>query len=232
MKTGLRGIFACAMVSVALAASAGAASADVTFGGTCDVAGTAKFEKPLKGGEMQPNHYDFTGTGTCSGLLNGAQVDAAPVEVAVGGDGNLSCSGSESTAPGPGKFVFTEKDVTVPFTLEFTAIASEVDLVLKGQKSGEGTGHASFLTPDLPPDTLIKCETDGVNELPFEASAETTSPFVSPSPAAAMPGPSPTAGAEEKPAQPKKTKKKKKCKPKKKGSKKKKKCKPKRNGGG
>lgn len=223
----------CTMLVLGLGASAVPASAATTFEGACDVAGTAKFEKPLTGSKG-PNHYDFNGTGTCSGLLNGMQVEEAPVEVAVGGDGNLSCAGSESTAPGPGTFVFTEQGVTVPFTLEFTAVASEVDLLLKGQKSGEGTGHASFLTPDLPPDTVVKCETSGVSELPFEAYAETESPFVSETPASAPTGsdaPASTDGDESAPAdKPKAKKKKRKAKKKKKAKRKKKKAKGKKKG--
>lgn len=182
-----------------------AASAEDSFGGSCAVSGSATFGTPLTF-TQGPNTYEFSGTGTCDGTLNGAALTDAPIEALVRGEGNLSCGSSESTKPGPGTFVFTKgtpakaDDTTIPFTLEFTATGSEVDLTLKGERSGDGTGHASFLTPEAPPDLLAKCLTSGNEALPFDATAQTTSPFVSgppqakPSGSAPSPSPTPASG--------------------------------------
>ena len=184
---------------MALAATlvpAAAAQADNSFEGTCDpIQGNAKFDTPLSN-TAGDNTYHFTGTGTCKGKLNGADVSDAPIEAQVDGAFNGSCSGSKSTAPGPGHLTFTKgtpsktDDVTVTFTMTFTGTASEVDFVLKGDKSGEATGHASFLTQRTPPDILIKCGSDGNSELPFDANSTTSSPLTSAS------GPAPSGGGQ------------------------------------
>jgi hypothetical protein len=194
-----------------LAGPTGGASADITFDKpSCSVQGIATFEKLLTGTQM-PNHYDF-GSGdpkggsagdksTCSGTLNGVKVTNVPVQVKVGGNGNLSCARSESTGEGPGTVLFLDTGIVVPFTLSFTAVATEVDLKVKGTKSGEGTGHASFANY-APPGTPLECEgvadTDGdgktgVKKLGFDASFSSSGALVGPSPAAAG-GPGTTPG--------------------------------------
>lgn len=184
-----------------LAGPISGASADITFDKpSCSVQGIATFEKLLTGTQA-PNHYDFVSgdprggsagdKSVCSGTLNGVKVENEPVQVKVGGDGNLSCARSESTGEGPGTVLFLRTGIVVPFTLSFTAVATEVDLKVKGTKSGEGTGHASFANY-APPGTPLECEglqdTDGdgqkgVKRLGFDASFSSSGSLVGPSPA-------------------------------------------------
>ena len=185
---------------VVLAAPATAVAAENSFEGTCDpIEGAAKFDQPLTMTEAD-NGYHFTGTGTCSGKLNGVEVEDAPITAKVDGTFKGSCEGSESTNEGPGSLVFTRgtpdaaDDVVITFTMTFTGQASEIEFKLEGTKSGEADGHASFLTTRTPPDVLIKCAGSGNSELPFDASSETSSPLVSESPSS-DPGSGPGTGS-------------------------------------
>ena len=200
---------ATAILTGLLAGPTAGASADITFDKpSCSVQGIATFEKLLTGTQM-PNHYDFVSgdpkggsagdKSTCSGTLNGVKVTNVPVQVKVGGNGNLSCARSESTGEGPGTVLFLDTGIVVPFTLSFTAVATEVDLTVKGTKSGQGTGHASFANY-APPGTPLECEgvadTDGdgktgVKKLGFDASFSSSGALVGPSPAAGGPGTTP-----------------------------------------
>ena len=182
---------AAALTLLALLAAGPAAAADNSFSGSCkEIEGVAKFDTPLTN-TASDNRYHFTGSGKCTGKLNGRDVTDAPIDAQVDGAFNGSCSSGKSTAPGPGYLKFTggntdaADDVIIRFTMEFTSTASEVDFTLKGEKSGDATGHASFLTTRTPPDLAIKCQTDGNSELPFDATSETKSPLVSSGPATA-----------------------------------------------
>lgn len=189
-------------LAVAAGPAAAASAADNSFGGSCSIKGIAKFDKPLMGGPS-PNGYQFNGEGTCDGTLNGKSVSSAPIEAYVKGEGNLSCAVATSTKPGQGYVTFTKgtgatgDDTTITATLEFTGGGSEVAITVKGTKSGEARGRASFLT-SAKPETPSQCEgaDGGVKELGFEAAFTTLSPLTSaagaaptaPSPGGGQPG--------------------------------------------
>lgn len=210
-------VAATAMLTAGLLAGPTAgASADITFANpSCTVAGIATF-KELLTATQKPNTYDFVSgdprggnagdKSVCSGTLNGVRVQNVPVKVNVGGNGNLSCTRSNSTGEGPGTVLFLDSGIVVPFTLSFTAIATEVDLVVKGTKSGQGTGHASFANY-APPGTPLECEEladadgdgrRGVKRLGFDASFSSSGALVAadpPSSGGGGPGPSGGGGA-------------------------------------
>lgn len=187
----------------ALAVPAAPALAEDSFAGSCkDIQGTATFDTPLTR-TVSDNVYHFSGTGTCSGKLNGADITDAPITAQVDGPFNGSCEGSESTAPGPGKIVFTkgtaatDDDVTITFTMTFTGIASQIDFTLAGTKSGTAGGTATFLTQRSPPDLVAKCASGGNSELPFDASSEAgtlTSESAPPAPSTQAPAAAPSTG--------------------------------------
>ncbi|HVE69155.1 MAG TPA: hypothetical protein VNB64_11285, partial [Solirubrobacteraceae bacterium] len=176
------------------------ASADITFANpSCTVAGMATFEEHLTA-TQKANRYDFASgdprggtapdTSKCSGVLNGVAVKDEPVKVQVSGPGNLSCAQSESTGEGPGTVLFLSSGIVVPFTLSFTAIATEVDLTVKGTKSGQGKGSASFKAY-APPGAPLECEgladvdndgKHGLKKLGFDASFASDGALVAPSP--------------------------------------------------
>lgn len=166
------------LVAALVVVPAAPALAEDTFSGSCkDIEGVAKFDVPLSN-TVSDNVYHFAGTGTCTGKLNGADITDAPIAAQVDGPFTGSCESSESTAPGPGKLVFTKgtpatgDDVTITFTMTFTGIASEVAFTLTGTKSGTATGNATFLTTRTPPDIVLKCGSGGNTELPFDATSD------------------------------------------------------------
>ena len=186
---------AAALGALAVAPAVARAS-DVTFDGQCDnIAGSATFDQPIGGTTVMNDGYHFTGSGTCTGTLNGAKVSAAPVNLKVDGHGDLNCNMSKSTDDGPGSITFTQgtadpsDDVVLPFTLTFTGTGPRVDYTIKGLTSGTATGAVTFVTPTTPPDLAAQCAQQQVSKLPFDSSlgapAKTATPLVSPGPAAA-----------------------------------------------
>src|SRR5262245_58975600 len=121
------------------------ASAANTVSGACNIGGSAQFTPTGLTSTPQTMGYDFSGTGTCSGTLNGVEVLNAPVTAHAAGSGTLSCAGAVSTG-GSGTITFVSQGVTVGFGLDLVGTGSEVELVLAGNGGGAGVGHATFAT--------------------------------------------------------------------------------------
>jgi hypothetical protein len=185
---------------MALAATAPAASAETaTFSGTCALTGTSTFDPPLTG-THQMIKYDFKSgapaegeaDGTkCSGTLNGKPVTDTPVKANVAGEGDLSCSSGESTAPGQGAIVFPDGS-TFDFGFTFTAVATEVDFEAVFAGGTSTTGHASFLHY-APPTSGFDCSPagGGIKALGFDATTDESSTPIQ--------GTKPDAGAQPQP---------------------------------
>jgi hypothetical protein len=157
---------------VAFGAVPGVAHA-TKFSGTCDpIKGTATFDPPLTSNTAHGS-YDFSGSATCTGKVDGKDVNGS-VQVAVKGAGDLSCSSGKSDMPGQGTLTFDATGQTVHFLMTFTATLSEVDITLTGEKGGKGTGHASFADKDHPENNLTtvqNCGGSGNKQLSFTANA-------------------------------------------------------------
>src|SRR3954471_20195066 len=136
--------------AVLVAGLAPAAAQATTFSGSCqDIAGTATFDKPLKQAQ-EANHYDFAGTATCTGTVNGMKLpDGSPVHIHVAGDGNLGCVEGEGN-DGKGTITLDSTGQVVGFLMNFTSKASEVTIDLRGARTGAGTGSASFFNQSDP----------------------------------------------------------------------------------
>jgi hypothetical protein len=153
-----------ALVAFALAA---ATSAN-TVSGECTVSGSASFTPNGLQGTPQTLGYNFSGTGTCSGTLNGTPITNAPVSANASGSGTLSCAGAVSTG-GTGSIAFTGQGVTVGFGIDLVGTCSEVEFVLTGNGGGAGVGHATFATNGA---RAIECANpSGLNNLGFEIQA-------------------------------------------------------------
>jgi len=128
-----------------LALPVASASAANTVTGACQIGGAAQFSPTGLQNTPQTLGYDFSGTGTCSGTLNGVQVVSAPVTAHASGSGTLSCAGAVSTG-GTGTITFVSQGVTVGFGVTLVGSGSEVEIALTGNGGGAGAGHATFAT--------------------------------------------------------------------------------------
>jgi len=139
-----------------------------TVSGACTVSGTAHFTPTGLKSVPGPMGYDFTGTGTCNGTLNGTPVTNSPVTAHAAGSGTLSCVGAVSTG-GSGTLAFTSAGVTIGFQVDLVGAGSEVTFVLTGNGGGNGVGHATFATNGT---RATECSSDaGLNDLGFDIQA-------------------------------------------------------------
>src|SRR5204862_1584855 len=106
-----------ALTLAALALPVASASAANTVNGACNIGGSAHFTPNGLQATPQTLGYNFSGTGTCSGTLNGVQVVNAPVTANASGSGTLSCAGAVATG-GSGTITFVSQGVTVGFGLD------------------------------------------------------------------------------------------------------------------
>lgn len=148
-----------------LAVPVASASADNTVSGVCTLSGSANFNSPLK---AQPgaNGYSFTGSGTCSGTLNGAPITNAPASASASGSGTLGCSASAATT---GTGTLTVNGVSVGFQISLVGAGTEVAFALTGNSGGAGGGHASFALDAQ--QAATQCAGAGASSLPFSVQA-------------------------------------------------------------
>jgi hypothetical protein len=158
----LLGLLALIVVMAVPVASASAANA---VSGVCTLSGNATFNSPLTA-QPGPNGYSFTGSGTCSGTLNGQAITNAPASATASGSGTLSCTASASTA---GTGTLTVNGVSVGFQISLVGTGTEVTFALTGNSGGAGGGHATFALGAQ--QALTQCAGAGVSSLPFSVQA-------------------------------------------------------------
>jgi hypothetical protein len=153
-----------------------AARAD-SFAGSCSLHGPVTFTPPVTNtaGSL---FYEYNGTGTCSGTLDGRAVSNAAVSLHHSGPSEGSCIRAQTPAPGHGTIAFATGEV-IAYTLDFATVGTEVDFTFNGQRSGTARGLGNFITQSTPPDTAAKCAGAGVDELPMDLTLNTDSPLVS-----------------------------------------------------
>jgi hypothetical protein len=143
-----------ALVSVSTASASAAA-----FTGTCELSGTASFGNPL-GITLQADSFSFTGSGTCAGTDGTTPFEGA-ASASASGTGSLSCVASDAT--GSGSLTLANGD-TANFGLTLAGTGTEVEVVLKGDSSGDGLAHASFATNGT---AATGCSSNSVSSLKF-----------------------------------------------------------------
>jgi hypothetical protein len=148
------------------------------FEGSCAFEGTVRFDPPATNAKSQELTYDWTGTGTCTGALNGEDISEAPVTAAQRGRAEATCGEARTIAPGSGAITFPGGR-QIPYTIDFRSVQTEVDIMFYGDRSGFARGHASFLTDRTSPDVVARCGGDGVAETPLDLTLTTESPLVS-----------------------------------------------------
>ena len=155
-----------ALAAFVLAPAAGASANVVT--GACTVSGSASFSPNGLTATPQTLTYNFSGSGTCSGTLNGTPITNAPVSTTASGSGTLSCAASVSTG-GTGSLTFPAQGVSVGFGISLVGSGSEVEFALTGNSGGAGAGHATFAANGA---RATECANPtGLNNLGFDIQA-------------------------------------------------------------
>jgi hypothetical protein len=154
------------------------ASAETSFSGGCTGSGKATFAHPVTN-TAADNSYDFFGSGTCSGTLNGQSISDDPFSARMVGAFHGSCLQAQSTGPGWGVGMFGREHVLLLFTQQFVSAGPMLQFSFAGQKSGGGIGFATYLTPSTPPTALTDCFGSGDPWLPFQAQTRTDETMVS-----------------------------------------------------
>lgn len=160
-----------------------------SFAGSCSVQGTDRFVPPVTN-SAQELSVSYEATGTCTGILNGANVANVPVAVTMAVHSYGSCSQARTISPGQSTIAFAD-GATIRSTVEYTSMLTEINLVYRGEQSGTAHGHATSLTARTPPDVALKCARGGNAQIPLDLSLTTDSPLVSMR-AAGTAGPSPS----------------------------------------
>lgn len=178
-----RAMWGAALAAVALTASAGPASgasqAVDSWSGRCAVAGTLTFADAF-GAEPAFTSWREEGSGTCTGVLNGAPVTRTPTVVRGRGSGTLTCLVGGTDVRLANAVTFTRgtrrrgDDVVIGLSgRSLTALGESVAL-MRGDVSGEALGHVDFLTTSGP-DVTEDCRTSSVTSMSFRATTQTLS---------------------------------------------------------
>jgi hypothetical protein len=150
-----------------------------SFDGSCSFHGVVRFTPPATNAASRDVMYDWDGEGTCTGTLNGEEVSDAPAKAHQAGPAHATCNEAVTITPGQGAIRFASGE-EIRSTVEFSSVATEVDLTYYGERSGFSRGHATFLTDRTSPDVLERCESEeGVTETPLDVTMTTESPLVS-----------------------------------------------------
>ena len=68
---------------------------------------------------------------------------------------------------------------TIGYNIDFTSVDGQIDITFYGSRSGRAQGEGTFRTARTPPDTLIRCGTTVIREVPMDMTFTTESPLVS-----------------------------------------------------
>jgi hypothetical protein len=146
------------------------------FSGSCSLQGLVTFSPPATN-TPAPLAYGYDARGTCTGTLDGRRVSDAPVAVRQAGRAEGACTRAHTTVPGRGTIAFPG-GVRIRYTLDFTAVATEVDGTIYGERSGSARLHATFLTQRTPPDVPVRCAGSGARQVPMDLTFATDAALV------------------------------------------------------
>ena len=148
-----------------------------SFAGSCSAEGTVYFD-PAVTYASQALTYEYEAKAICNGTLNGTEVSDVRVTMHQGGHSQGSCARAATTSPGPGEITFPTGE-TLSYNIDFTSVDGQIDIMMYGSRSGRAPADGTFRTPRTPPDTLVRCGTTGVKEIPMDMTFTTDSPLVS-----------------------------------------------------
>ncbi|MFL5867820.1 MAG: hypothetical protein ACJ766_12055 [Thermoleophilaceae bacterium] len=148
-----------------------------SFAGSCSLEGTDTFDPPATD-SVQPLTVRYDASGTCSGTLDGRSVSNAPVRLNSAARADGSCPYARTRTPGRGSLTFAD-GTAIHYTFDFTSVATEVDFMMYGERSGSARAHATFLTTRTSPDVVLQCARAGAAKVSMDMTLRTESPLVS-----------------------------------------------------
>src|SRR4051794_41400886 len=155
------------------AAPAAARSHHNSFDGSCRLTGVLEFDQPLG---LQPITTTFadSATGTCTGQLNGVDVQDIPVVNVVAGTATASCA--EGEAHTVDTLIFARRWRIQIFTDSDFALTQGVAHT-RGAVSGESVEHVDLL-PYADQALLEACAAGALYDARYDLMARTVTPLV------------------------------------------------------
>jgi hypothetical protein len=165
-------------VGTALVAVAPAAAHAGTFSGSCDIAGPISPRPPITVIPRPGPHFDYEGTGTCTGQLDGGAKAKVPAMVRIRNGSTLF----DTCELGP-DFNLRAMLILGPrhhrerfaITVQLARLAVVGPLAVTTPGGGRAVGIGRFSTTDDP----TECISGGVAHASLEVSFSTLSPLIS-----------------------------------------------------
>lgn len=160
--------------TLSLAAPAGAATS--TFSGTCDLGGTADFERGVTF-EVRERTARMNLSGACRGTADGESLSGATGTLVAAVTGPVGCTGSTRSMRGEGTLSINRRPplstVRIPVTALLDVRTPNGTLMLRGADGGSARGDGTFLTR-TDPGQMARCPSQGLDRVGFEADVRTS----------------------------------------------------------
>jgi hypothetical protein len=145
------------------------------FEGTCRLTGELRFRDPL-GNLPRTTSFTDSGSGTCTGTLNGAPMNDLPVVNSVSGSGLLSCAGGHASTADTLTFARGKRGTQVHITTESAGALTQLVGHVQGAASGHGLVQVSLL-PYTDQATLAACQAGSLTSARYDVLARTITPL-------------------------------------------------------
>jgi hypothetical protein len=177
------------MVAVVLTATAVAAGAHTRapaasptrkLAGTCQFTGPIRPNPPITVVPKPGPHFSYRGTGTCTGTLDGAAIQKAPITVTFTNVGTAfdTCElGPDFNLTGAMSLRAGRRTIDFTITIDLARLALAGPFELTTAQAGQAFGTATFQPPN-PATAVTQCGGSGVPEATLAANFRTTSPLV------------------------------------------------------
>lgn len=175
---GTRARLALVVAVATLSALPAQAAGATTWDGRCEIEGTSTFAEPF-GGLPEPGTYTDSGTGSCTGELDGVAVEDAPILLEATGEGISGCLGGRSTMPG--RLIFTngtetaDDDVAFGYVGEAAGVFPNFVSFTRGAVSGRGIAYVEMLSRG-DPSAFEKCRDGTMTQASWRAITTTFGP--------------------------------------------------------
>lgn len=178
MKVWVLGSLAAVAASAVVLYAAPLATARVkhrpsSFAGSCRLSGELAFDTPL-GGDVRTTTFSDSGTGTCTGTLNGKRVRRLPVVNLVTGTATASCAAGKAHTVDT--LVFAHR-ARIHIVTDSVFAGTQGLAHSTGAVSGHSVEHVNLL-PYFDQSTLAACQAGTLRRAGYDLDAQTVTPLV------------------------------------------------------